>query len=210
MEVPRNVVDEVTNVYATADNKAVQFVMTDVLKRFHRLQLEEGSSYLLTNPLFKEKYEYLQSHDASEKKESKKPEWLFLTVSANDDTTDVSKLQLSAFKIAHKKWVQSAEWCFEQRSGGKGRHWHMIINQRGDKLLSTIRTEVVDTLIRLNVVQNKQFVQIKVLKTEDDVSKCRRYIGGDKQSAEKMAKVAEDKTWRQSHNLLDIYKHPEK
>jgi len=153
----------------------------DIMKAFNRSEKRRKISNLL-NPITGSYFVTINPH------ENIQPKKFF------------SKIE----KISEWKWVDKYYYVFEQRSTiegeYKGIHAHMYVSGSINKarLLSTLYTSLK------TYVGNQKHVDVKVLKTEKDVSNVIEYMNGSK-SPEKLPKVANDEKFRSEYDLKPFY-----
>lgn len=122
--------------------------------------------------------------------------------------TELSAFKKKVEKYAKSKMIRSAQWAFEQRGAcdvdkGNGMHVHIVVRQRGDYFNGVFCSNTRRAF--KNFVGNERHVDIRPLKTEQDVVKACAYIGGDKEDPSKGIKCQFDVSWRQENNLDPMY-----
>nr|WPR18766.1 MAG: replication polyprotein [Owegonang virus 25] len=133
-----------------------------------------------------------------------KSDTFMVTVNAKSDV-DLKTFTATTDKWVKQKYIQSAEYTYEQRGDtpettGKGIHVHAIVKTDTNK--ADFIKRVANTFKAC--IGSTQAVDVRPIPKKLLEDK-RAYLRGVK-THEKMAKVNMDKIWRGLNNLLDLYK----
>lgn len=103
-----------------------------------------------------------------------------------------------------------ATWSFEQRGTldgelGKGFHTHIVATLSKGKRPHDVRRDLHRTFVNSKnpMCGHKKHVDVRLLKTDDDVEKATNYVYGIKEE-NKIAKTKGDDAWREE-NKIDAY-----
>lgn len=135
--------------------------------------------------------------------------YYFVTVNCKSDV-QLHELFKKVSKYVNRKFVQEAEYVFEQRGSnelemGKGLHVHILVKQRGDCHDGQFKQNTRNTFKGL--VGNPQtHVDIRAVK-EAYVSDKRDYMRGQKTGEGKAEKVEMDRIYREQNNIQEYYTH---
>lgn len=133
-------------------------------------------------------------------------QYYFITICPYDDVRLQDFLKVIE-KVLKKKWMQSYVYVIEQRQSDEnqpihGIHCHMIV-QRIDIAKSDVIREVYNTCKK--VVGSKQSIDVKLLKTQQELDIRLKYILGKKSDEEKQLKQIVDKKFRCQNGLEPYY-----
>lgn len=139
-------------------------------------------------------------------------EWYLVTVNPAPGHT-IEDLTRRVCKFVHRRIVKEAYYAFEQRGTsdgdeGDGLHVHIVVRQRGDVYHGDFQRNARSTFRPL--VGNDKAVNVKCLKTDQDVDQALKYIQGvkkEKPGEFKLEKVCRDALWRTKNNLQRYYHH---
>lgn len=141
------------------------------------------------------------------KKKKEKLNSYFITVNAKKDTC-IKDLVKCIDKAKTKKWIDSAMYCYEQRSETieefKGFHCHMLIIANKKKYKTDIINEFYNTC---KSITTKNAINCKYVKTQKDVDQIQLYMRGIKKDKLKQQKIVVDKFFRSKYELQEYYKY---
>lgn len=135
----------------------------------------------------------------------------FLVTVNPDPKWPIEAFKPKVEKYARSKMIRKIDWCFEQRGTnpaelGKGMHCHMVVTQTGTYPNGVFMSNTRRAF--KNFVGNERHVDIRPLKSDEDVRKASVYIAGTKDDTDdplKGIKCQMDVAWRADNNLLPLY-----
>lgn len=133
-----------------------------------------------------------------------KGDYLFITINPPDQLPH-SQLISATEQFCSLKVVKGYTYVFEQRGqvidDYHGFHTHILI-ERNDKPSATEKE-----LMRIftPLVPNRPSINVRWLSSKDDVSKCLKYMSGQKDDPNKAPAVLNNTHMRTAYNLLAVY-----
>lgn len=196
--------------------KAMQKTLVDRYSRHFHTLFDNGE--------FDEIFVMLKDvRDRAEKivDEKNNPEWWLITVNCDYNRVSLCDFKKAVEKMVSKKWVVEHHYAFEQRGNGSeakpvgtGYHVHALIKRAADKTkTSEIVREMKVTLSKVCDSKNPEILNFRKLHAESDVLSAWDYINGRKDVADekayKLEALANDKDWRKTEGLIDLYQSVE-
>ena len=154
-----------------------------------------------------ENWEWLREQRARwAQPKSRKVTHLFITINPDTEKVSLTDFVAKVHKIAKFKCFSvGSQYAFEQRSAqledmGKGYHCHMVMEI--NKKPSLIRQQLLNTL--KGYIGNPKHLDIQHLQRSSVKSKL-KYLRGEKNTEEKLAKCQIDKRWRTAKYIAELY-----
>lgn len=188
-------------------NEIFTGLQSEVLKMMYKKYYSE----IVRNSLKQRQYEGTKLQEVYDtvmvlRKEETVGQYYFITICPYEDIK-IEEFQKVMEKVLKKKWMKSYLYVYEQRQSEKekpftGIHVHMLV-KRIEIAKSDVIREVYNTC--KNIVGSKQSIDVKLLKTQQDLDVRINYLLGKKSTEEKQLKQEIDKIFRCQYGLEQYY-----